>query len=96
MSIKAGDLDRAWEKLGFDIDGTKRDVSATLWLDGVLILHTRRSHGAGKLDGKIPHFIRQQMKLNEQQFGTALACPLGRAEYLEILRTKGAIPEPRR
>jgi hypothetical protein len=92
MSIKAGELDRAWEKLGFQVDDKRRDVHARLWVEGVLILSTRRSHGAGKLDGKIPYFIRQQMKLSEDQFSQAIACPLGRDDYLAILKGKGAIP----
>jgi hypothetical protein len=51
--------------------------------------------GSGKLDGNIPHFIRQQMKLNEEQFARAIGCPLTREEYIQILKDKKIIqPEP--
>jgi hypothetical protein len=60
--------------------------------DGKLILWTKRSKGAGKLDGQIPHFIRQQMKLDEEQFARLIDCPLKRPEYVEILKEKGLIP----
>ncbi len=33
--------------------------------------------------------IRQQMKLNHEQFAQAIACPLTREGYLQILRDKG-------
>lgn len=90
MSLKGGDVDRAWQKLGFDIARTG-DIHAKLYVDGKLILRTKRSMGSGKLDGRIPHFIRQQMKLNEDEFSRAVECPLTREEYIEILRSKGII-----
>jgi hypothetical protein len=67
------------------------DRYARLHEGGRLIITTRRSFGSGKLDGQIPHFIRQQMKLNEAQFDSLIACPLGRAEYLAILKKKGLL-----
>jgi hypothetical protein len=87
MSLKGGDVDRAWQKLGFSVNATG-DIHAKLYVDGKLILRTKRSMGSGKLDGNIPHFIRQQMKLNEDQFARAVECPLTREEYLQILREK--------
>ena len=47
--------------------------------------------GAGKLDGQIPDFIRQQMKLNEEQFKLLIDCPLQRADYIKILKDKKLI-----
>lgn len=93
MNVKAGELDRMWAKLGFEIDSRAADVKANLWVDGVLIVRTMRSHGSGKLSGKIPAMIRQQMKLNETQFSDAVRCPLKAEGYLEILREKGLIRE---
>lgn len=87
MSLKPSDVDRAWEKLGFHVKATG-DLHARLYVDGKLILKTKRSMGSGKLDGNIPHFIRQQMKLNEEEFARAIACPLTRNEYIQILRKK--------
>jgi hypothetical protein len=87
MSLKGQDIDRAWQKLGFSIK-TTGDIHAKLYIGGKLILRTKRSMGSGKLEGNIPHFIRQQMKLNESQFARAVECPLTREEYVEILRGK--------
>jgi hypothetical protein len=39
----------------------------------------------------IPHLIRQQMKLNEEQFQDLVDCPLSREDYLQILREKGLL-----
>jgi hypothetical protein len=69
----------------------KRDRYAKLYEGGKLVLVTRRSMGSGKLDGKIQHYIRQQMKLDEDQFARLIDCPMQRPEYIEILRTKGLI-----
>jgi hypothetical protein len=69
-----------------------KDVRALFYYnDGTLILTTKRSHGSGKLDGNVPHMIRQQMKLNEEQFKELIACPLKRDGYIAILRNKGLI-----
>ncbi len=67
------------------------DRHAKFYEGGKLILTTMRSFGSGKLDGNIPHKIRQQMKLNEDQFADLIACPLKREGYVEILRKKGLI-----
>ena len=87
MSISGKDVDRAWEKLGMEIKDTN-DRHALFRVDGKLILRTKRSFGSGKIDGNIPHFIRQQMKLDNEQFAELLACPLDRPRYIEILREK--------
>ncbi len=47
--------------------------------------------GSRKLDGDIPHLVRQQMKLNEEQFKNLIDCPLGYDEYVQILKDKGLI-----
>jgi hypothetical protein len=67
------------------------DIHALFYHDGKLILRTKRSHGSGKLTGRIPDYIRQQMKLNQEQFSDLLACPLKREGYVQILRAKGHI-----
>jgi len=67
------------------------DRRAQLWVDGKLILTTKRSYGSGKLDGNIPHLIRQQMRLNQEQFDDLIACPLKREGYIAILRAKGLL-----
>ncbi len=69
----------------------KRDRYARLYVGGKLVVVTRRSLGSGALDGNIPHLIRQQMKLNEEQFQDLIKCPLGLEEYIAILRDKNLL-----
>lgn len=90
MSISAKDIDRAWNKLGMVIK-EGRDRWASFYYKDKLILKTRRSWGSGKIDGDIPNFIRQQMKLNEDQFRDLINCPLGLDGYVTILTEKGFI-----
>ena len=92
MNLSSRDCDRMWEKLRFEIDREKPDITANLIIDGKVVIHTRRSHGGGPIPGRIPHFIRQQMKLNENQFRDAVNCPLTATGYIEILRAKGILP----
>ena len=91
MSLKAGDVDRMWSKLGYEIDAKRDHVTAWLYVDGRLVAYTKRSHGKPKIEGPVIHMIRRQMLLNKPQFDLALACPLNRAEYHEILRDQGAL-----
>ena len=90
MSLSGAEIDRAWIKLGMKIKN-KKDRLALFYVGGRLILRTKRSHGSGKVEGNIPHFIRQQMKLNEVQFQELIACPLDRAGYIRILTDKRII-----
>ena len=90
MSLRERDIDRAWAKLGMEISDTK-DRHALFRVKGKIIIRTKRSFGAGKLDGNIPHFIRQQMKLNDQQFQDLIDCPLDREQYIQVLRDKQLI-----
>ena len=90
MTLKAKEVDRAWAKLGISVKDSG-DRHARLYQNGKLIIWTRRSMGSGKLDGDIPSFIRQQMKLDEEQFSRLIACPLKLPEYLQILKGKGLL-----
>lgn len=92
MDLHSREVDNMWQKLGFTLDYGSADVKANLIIDDKLILRTRRSHGRGRLGGNIPYMIRQQMKLNQAQFEDAIACPLGRQDYLHLLRSKGWLP----
>lgn len=92
MTLHSGDLDSMWKKLGFEIDYSRKDVVATLRIDGKLAAWTKRSHGTRKLDGDIPRFIRKQMNLTQQEFVRAVECPLKQPEYFEILRSRGRYP----
>lgn len=90
MSLHTRELDAAWQKVGMEVKDGK-DLHARLIVDGNLILVTRRSKGKGPIGGRIPHLIRQQMRLNETEFSDLIACPLDRAGYVRILRDKGLI-----
>jgi hypothetical protein len=91
VSISAEVLDRAWEKVGMSVQDRRVDRWAYLFVDGRRVIATRRSRGSGKIPGQIPHLIRQQMKLNEEQFRALIDCPLTREGYLQILRDKGLL-----
>jgi len=91
MTLRENDVDRMWKKLNFSVNKKAKDVHADLWHNGELVLRTKRSHGSGKLDGLIQHKIRQQMRLDEDQFSRAIECPLKHPEYLEILTGKGLL-----
>jgi hypothetical protein len=90
VSLHSGEIDRAWAKLGMSIK-ENGDVQALFFHGGRLILRTRRSKGRGRIDGQVPYFIRQQMRLTDDQFRELIACPLRREEYIEILRDKGLL-----
>ncbi len=89
MPITAREFDRVVRKFGFTV--TVRDhVRARLIINGVAVVKTMRSHqGSGDLPSH--HTIRTQLKLNEQQLRDAIACPLDREGYLEILRERDII-----
>jgi hypothetical protein len=94
VSLHSREIDRVWVKLGMEIKQSK-DVLALFFHDGQFILRTKRSHGSGAIEGKIPHFIRQQMHLSEAQFKDLIDCPLDRAKYIKILTEKGLIQAPK-
>ncbi|HEX7182626.1 MAG TPA: hypothetical protein VF756_12350 [Thermoanaerobaculia bacterium] len=91
MSLSAEVLDRAWEKVGMSVQDRSVDRWAYLFVSGKRVIATRRSRGSGKISGKIPHLIRQQMKLDENQFRDLVNCPLDREGYLKILHEKGLL-----
>jgi hypothetical protein len=90
MGLREGEVDSMWRKLGFEVTN-KKDVVARLVVHGRLVAHTKRSHGARKLDGRIQHLIRGQMFLSAGQFEEAIRCPLKADGYLKILKEKGKI-----
>jgi hypothetical protein len=56
--------------------------------EGKTITRTKRSHGRGDLPA---HLIRQQLKVNEQQFSGLIDCSLSRDNYIDILRERRLI-----
>jgi hypothetical protein len=82
---------QAFDKLGLEIrEG--RDTLAFFRWEGQIILWTKVPHKRGELKGKLPYLVRQQLHLNEPQFRELIACPMGRAEYIEVIRSKGLLP----
>ena len=92
MSLKVGDVDRAFSKLQMEIRESG-DKLAFFVYKGKRILSTRRSHGKGKIEGNIPHKIRTQLKLNESEFRDLVQCPLEYDGYVEILKKRKIISE---
>ena len=90
MSLHVDEVEQAWRKLGMVVVNSK-DRLAKFYYRGSLILSTKRSHGSGPIEGKIPYLIRQQMKLSQSEFNELIACPLGLKEYVQILKAKGWI-----
>lgn len=81
---------RAFEKLRMQIrEG--RDTLAFFWCGERLVLWTKVPHGRGELKGRLPYYIRQQLKLNEEQFRKLVRCEMKRTEYVQILKDKGII-----
>lgn len=89
MTIKAADFEHLAQKLQLRTRNA-RDRLAWFEYEGRIITRTRRSHGRG--DMPFSDQIRQQLKLNEEEFRRAIGCHLSRDEYIEILRKKGLLP----
>ena len=88
MTVKAHEFDRLVHKLGF-VTRDGKDLLAWFEYDGKVITRTRRSKGSGDLP--MQHSIRQQLKLNNDEFARAIGCTLTLEEYVEILKSKGLI-----
>ncbi|MFQ5794296.1 MAG: hypothetical protein ACE5JP_04510 [Candidatus Bipolaricaulia bacterium] len=85
--MKVSEVLRAFEKLGMRIrEG--RDTLAFFRCGERLVLWTKVPHGRGELKGRLPHYIRQQLRLNEEQFGKLIQCEIRRPEYVQILKDK--------
>ena len=88
--MKVKEVLQVFDKLEMDIREGKDTLAFFRW-EGKVILWTKVPHKRGELRGKLPHFIRQQLKLNEKQFRDLIACRIWRDGYVEILRKKGLI-----
>ena len=88
MPIKAREFDRMIDKFGFETrDG--RDLLAWLTYNGKRVVKTRRSKGSGDLP--MEYSMRNQLKLNEDQFNEARRCVMTKVEYIAILKEKNVI-----
>jgi hypothetical protein len=90
--VKVAEVLRAFKKLKMEIrEG--RDTLAFFYCGPRLILWVKVPHKRGELKGRLPYYIRQQLRLDEEQFRQLIRCQLRRAEYVRILRTKGLVKE---
>jgi hypothetical protein len=89
MTVKAREFDHIVEKFGLE---TKNSGDRLAWLEyeGKIVVRTKRSHKKGK-DLPFQHSIRQQLKLNEDEFNQAKGCTLSLDDYIKILQGKGII-----
>lgn len=89
MTIKARQFDRLVQKLGLK---TRSSDHLLAWFEheGKIITRTKRSRGSSS-DLPMQHSIRQQLKMNEREFQSAVGCTLTKEGYLEILRKKGLL-----
>lgn len=92
MTIKAHEFDHIVNKFQLKTRDS-RDLLAWFEVEiggkRKIITRTRRSKGSGDLP--MQHSIRQQLKLNEEEFRDAIGCTLSREDYIEILRNKGLL-----
>jgi hypothetical protein len=88
--MKVGEVLRAFEKLGMQIH-EGRDTVAFFRCGTRLVLWTKVPHGRGELKGKLPYYIRQPLKLSEEQLRKLIQCEIRRAEYVQSLKAKGII-----
>jgi len=89
MTIKAKDFDRIVDKFKLK---TRNSGDRLAWFeyDGKVVVRTRRSNKKGR-DLPFQHSIRQQLKLSEDELRGAIACSIGRDQYVDILKNKGML-----
>ena len=86
--MKAHEFQRIVKKLNLVTRNTG-DRYAWFEYEGRVITRTKCSHGKG--DVPAPHMIRQQLKLNEQQLSSLIACNFKYDDYVTLLRSKGLL-----
>lgn len=89
--MKIADAQHVCNKLEMEMH-EGRDTVAKFRHEGKVLVRTRIPHGRGELEGKLPHFVRQQLHLSEDEFRLVYICTYWRPDYLRILKEKGFIP----
>ena len=88
--LKVREARKVFEKLGMKIrEG--RDTIASLYYEGRLVIRTKVPHKSGELKGKLPHYVRQQLRVNEIQFSGIKDCTIERDGYIRKLAEKGIV-----
>jgi hypothetical protein len=85
--MKIHEFTKIENKLGLKVRNSG-DRLAWFEYDGKIIVRTRRSHGNKELPA---HLIRQQLKVNEEEFSGLIDCSVSKADYVKILTKKGVI-----
>jgi hypothetical protein len=69
---------------------TRNSGDRLAWFEheGKVITRTKRSHGNKDLPVDL---IRQQLKVNSEQFAGLISCDVSIDDYVDILRNKGLI-----
>ena len=88
--MKVRGIRKVFEKSGMKIREGK-DTIASLYYEGQLVVRTKVPHESGELKGKLPHYVRQQLRVNEIQFNGIKNRTIERNEYIEILAAKGIV-----
>ena len=90
MQLKWKQVSQIAEKLHINLRDGKH-LNGWLEHNGKKLFPVRLSYGSGDVPGKVSDKIRQQYKLNEEQFGSLRDCPLSYEGYIEILKGKGLV-----
>ena len=90
--MKVREVLNLFEKLGMEVQ-EGRDTIAKFRYKGEVLVRTKVPHKRGELKGKLPYFVRQQLRLNDTQFRQFIDCTLYREDYEQILKEKGYIHE---
>lgn len=85
--MKVHEFTRIDNKLGLKARNSG-DRLAWFEHEGVVVVRTKRSHGNKDLP---ENQMRQQLKLNEDQFSGLVSCSVSREDYIAILRAKRII-----
>lgn len=90
--MKIKEILKTFEKLGMELrEG--RDTIAKFKYKEKVITRTKVPHKRGELKGNLPYLIRQQLRINNEQFQGFIGCRLYRQDYETILKGKGYIEE---
>ena len=85
--MKIKEIEQMFKKLEMETTHSG-DLIGKFYYKGKLITRTKVSHGRGEIQGKVRHFIRQQLKLNEKDFKKILDCTYYKEDYISILKQK--------
>ena len=91
MRIKYREAEQVVTKLRLEPAGKKRHNQYKFVFNGVYVLRTRFSHGAGEM--RATDKFRTQLKLNENQLKGVIQCTFEYEDYVALLKQKGLIPD---